>query len=72
MIRSKKNKWCIHPIGEYALICRSNEKRLSPSTCWFWITWMALLLAEKLKVHPVVATEESAQKLSVSEGLRRY
>ena len=20
MIRSKKNKWCIHPIGEYALI----------------------------------------------------
>ena len=47
---------------------KDSDRRLSPSTCWRWITWMALLLAEKLKVHPVVATEESAQKLCVSEG----
>ena len=28
MIRSKKNKWCIHPIGEYALISETRNQLL--------------------------------------------
>lgn len=46
---------------------RDSEKRLSPTTCWRWITWMALVMAQTLSTQPTVATEDSAQKFGAAE-----
>jgi len=46
---------------------RDSDKRLSPTTCWRWITWVALVMAKTLSSQPTVATEDTAQKFGAAE-----
>jgi hypothetical protein len=43
--------------------------RVSPSTCWIWISWMAELMADFTLKNPVMATEETMSKAE-SDPLR--
>ncbi len=39
-----------------------NGSRMSPSSCWRWITWMASLTLAILSQQPAVATESSKSR----------